>query len=190
MGLTDLIDFFVEIDSLKRTQRYSQCDNAVRESTASHSWKASLMAFVIADELKLDINKEHAVKLLLVHDLVEYLDKNDIDSVLVARGNVTEKDKRNNEEKVIRELCSRYSFGQDIYELWREYDENSTIESRYAKAIDKLEAQTHLINIGGEHFDDTEHCARYADKAVENFPELRELAQEIKTRIKKEGQRL
>nr|NQU91084.1 HD domain-containing protein [Bacteroidota bacterium] len=44
------------------------------ESSAEHSWRLSLMAFLVANELKITkVNVEHAMKLALVHDLAESL---------------------------------------------------------------------------------------------------------------------
>lgn len=126
--------------------RYGENKKEIQDSAAAHSWRATMMGYTIADGLDLDIDKNHAIKLLLVHDLSEYLYEYDVDSVLVARGAVSEEDKLKDEEKVMRDIKEKYSFGKKLYDLWEEFETRSTREAKYAKVIDKLEAQTHLLS--------------------------------------------
>jgi 5'-deoxynucleotidase YfbR-like HD superfamily hydrolase len=55
MDLDKIFDFFQEINKLKETYRYSEVPNMPKESSASHSWRLSVMVSLIAEELNLDI---------------------------------------------------------------------------------------------------------------------------------------
>ncbi|MGC9309384.1 MAG: HD domain-containing protein [Candidatus Nanoarchaeia archaeon] len=180
MDYQELIDFYKEIEGLKRTMRYSQAGKSVQEPVAGHSWKAILMANQLASQLEINVDIEHVMKILLVHDLPEYKDEYDVDSSISQRDEQIKFQKASNEEAVMTAIRNNYSFGPAIYDLWKEYEDGETREAKYAKAIDKLEAQTHLLALGGEHFDDAEHCIHVADKAIANFPELLPFADHLK----------
>jgi len=56
---------FMEIaEDLKETERYSTYKSMKqKDSSASHSWRMSLMVILLAKEYKLDINLEKSIKL-------------------------------------------------------------------------------------------------------------------------------
>ena len=76
--------------------------------------------------------------------------------------------------------------GEEIANLWNEYDERSTREAKFVKALDKLETLTHLIETGYKTYDRPELIANYADKTVKDFPELTDMLKIIKRKLKSE----
>lgn len=181
-----LVDFFVSINKLKKVLRYSTCPDNVRDSSSDHSWKLALMVIQIAEKLKLNLDILHASKIALVHDLPEYIE-GDIDSLLIKRGQISYEQKSAMEERAAQHIRDSYEFGEDLYNLWKEFEDSKTKEAKYVKALDKIEALTHLISIEyvARHDDDeAELTATYADNAVREFPELIPLLKATKTQLK------
>jgi len=186
MDSEELINFFIETNKLKQTIRYSSCPKKVQESSAGHSWQVALMVPIIAEEFNIKINIEHAIKIALVHDLAEKVLKEDYDSYLIATGVLKEEDKDKSEKKEMERIRKNFSFGNKIYSLWQEYEENKTPEAKFVKALDKLESHLHVIERGlsGASRDDGRHQATYADKAVKEIPQLKTFLKSIKKRLK------
>lgn len=139
----------------------------------------------IIEELNLKVNIPHSLKLALNHDMCECGQREDFDSYLVARGVHTKEEKRRSEENVMRHIASAYG-RRDVYDLWKEYEEGKTSESKFVRAVDKLEALVHMIQRGerGRNYDDADHIAFYADRAVKDFPALIPFLREIKIKLK------
>ena len=191
-NLEQIFNLLNQAGKLKTTLRFSELDeNSLRDSSAEHSWRLSLMVFVVADKLKLDINVEHALKLAIIHDIAESI-TGDVDSRLVYAGKITKEEKKKAEEKAIKEI-SKLFYGKEIFDLWKEYEGNSTKESRYIKALDKIETLIHLIEMGMKMgpkvYDIPEMIIPYADKSVNNFPELTSMLKIVKNKLKKEFQK-
>lgn len=186
--LERLVDFFIEVESLKKTFRYSTCPKNVRDSSAEHSWKLAFMALVLNEEIK-NINPYHAVQICLVHDLAESI-TGDIDSYRIVSGEITKEQKHQMEEKAMREIKDKITdTGKKIYDLWEEFEEHKTPEAKYARALDKIEALIHLLSvsyIAREDSAQAEFTAKYADNAVEEFPQLKPILNIVKARLKKE----
>lgn len=189
--LEKLVDFFVEIESLKKTFRFSTCPENVRDSSADHSWKLAFMSSILDGEIK-EINPYHAVQICLVHDLAEAI-TGDIDSYRIVLGEITKEQKYKMEEEVMEGIKERVpSIGPKIYDLWREFEDCKTPEAKYARAMDKIEALVHLLHVNyvaRENNAEAELTAKYADKAVEEFPQLKPLLNIVKLRLKKEFER-
>ncbi len=183
-----MFDFFHEAGKLKSTYRFSESD-ALRgkESSADHSWRLSLMSFMVAEELGLDLDIRHALKIAIVHDLAESV-AGDVDVRLIHSGKVSKQEKLDGELKAMQRLASFLpkKHGNEVYSLWKEYEDGSSIEARYIKALDKLETLTYIIEAGHEAIDVPEIIANYADEAVGNFPELSGLLKIIKKKLRTE----
>jgi len=184
-----ILDFFDQAEGLKSAIRYSERKKVVRESVADHSWKLSLMVLVLAEEFGLGINKEKALEIALIHDLAEAI-TGDIDYLLVAQGRVSLKDKKIFEKKAMKKITSKLSgkAGRRIYSLWQEYERGATKEAQFVRAMDKLEALTHLLKNGYLSFynDKPELIPNHANGLIVKFPELAGLLKAIKKGLKKE----
>ncbi|HTY44070.1 MAG TPA: HD domain-containing protein [Patescibacteria group bacterium] len=181
-----LADFFVESNKLKKTMRYSSCPKEIKEPVAGHCWKVTLMVPIIARELGLNINIQHAMEIANVHDLAEYVDDEDYDYHLVDTGLLSKEEKDKSEEAVMSALKNRFSFLEQIYSLWKEYGDCKTPEARLVKVLDKLEAQLHIIERGGIKGNPKDLVCHltYADNAVRNFPQLEPLLRVVKSRLR------
>ncbi len=197
--LTDeLLDFLMIVNRLKRHKgendggglrygSYKGQKQKVRDSIAEHSYKGMLMCIFLAEQLRINnLNVFHSVKIFGVHDLPEYL-RGDCDAISVHLGQISKKDKARRETEAIEEIRSKFSFGQMIFELWQEYEEQKTREAKYARAVDKLEATSHMIERGiitRKRQIGAEHTALYCDEAIRNFPELEPMLHSLKARLK------
>ncbi|OGZ28355.1 MAG: hypothetical protein A2427_01105 [Candidatus Nealsonbacteria bacterium RIFOXYC1_FULL_40_7] len=185
LKLEKIIDFFIETESLKKTLRYSTCPEYVRDRSADHSWKAAFIALVISEEVK-GIDSQRAVQLLLVHDLAESI-TGDIDAYRIKLGEITKSEKQRTEEDAMASIKEKLPAGSFLYNLWKEYEEGATEESKYARALDKIETLIHLlsVNFASEKDDQrAELVAKYADEAVNAFPPLKPLLEAVKGRIR------
>lgn len=187
-NLEKIFEFFHKVGNLKSTYRFSQSKTLNnKESVADHSWRLVLMAFVIADEFKLNINVERALKIAVIHDIIESL-TGDIDSRLVYTNKITKEKKKQDEliaiEK-LRKLLPKHQ-GEKLYNLWIEYETLSTKESKFIKALDKIETLTYITEFDHNAIDYPDMIANYADKAVEECQELKPILQLIKSKLKQQ----
>jgi putative hydrolases of HD superfamily len=101
-------------------------------------WRVSFMVILLASKLdqKIDLNK--ALKLSIVHDLSEVV-VGDTPSFLKQE----RKDKAVLEKESMENLKQKYSSEliDEIYSLWEEYENQQTMESKFIKALDKIEVR-------------------------------------------------
>src|SRR5438270_12313530 len=70
--LVSVVEFVLEIDKLKRVLRKVRPTGAERyENSAEHSWQISLFALALAPTLKVPVDVNRVVAMLLVHDIGE-----------------------------------------------------------------------------------------------------------------------
>jgi len=96
MDLNKFLKFLELAGKLKTTIRFSTVDESLkllRDTSASHSWRLSLLVILMTDELKLNINKQRALEIAIVHDIAESI-TGDIDATLIHRGLLTKKQKQ------------------------------------------------------------------------------------------------
>jgi putative hydrolase of HD superfamily len=145
--INKLLDFLKEIDKLKMVYRYiNLSDNSRKESTAEHTWHVCMIALLLYKEISTKIDICHALKIILVHDLVEIYAGDTF-----AFDFEGHKDKKEREEAAAKKL-----FGflpedsqNEFYALWHEYEAKKTPESRFAKAVDKMHAVSQNIFSSG-----------------------------------------
>jgi putative hydrolase of HD superfamily len=181
--MQELYNFFHEIGKLKKTYRFSQNKyTGVSDSSADHSWRVAVMAFMLAEELKLGLDVAHALKLALVHDLPEALN-GDVDARLLHLGKVTKEEKLNKEKAAIIEITKGLGSNQ-VRELWHEYEHGQSEEARFIKAIDKIEGLMQLHESGPQAFDYPGLLGTYGNRAVSNFPALLPVFRMLKAELK------
>lgn len=184
-NLEKIFDFLHKIENLKSTLRYNKTTSGRKESTAEHTWRLALITFIIADELKLNIDVNKAIKIALVHDLAEAL-TGDIDAILIAEGKFSKDEKKRQEIEAIMNLQHTLPevIGKEISDLWHEYNDCETKEAKFVKALDKIETLTQLAESGYKIYDKPEFIANYANKSVKSFPELSEMLKIVKRKLK------
>lgn len=145
--LTQQIQFIIEIDKLKQVLRQTTLIGRSRqENSAEHSWHLALMAIVLAEYALPGTNILHAVKLLLLHDLVE-IDAGDTFCYNVL-GN---QDKTEREVRAANRLYGLLpnEQGRELKALWEEFEAQKTLEARFATALDRLQPLLHNQQTNG-----------------------------------------
>lgn len=183
--IEEIITFLRASGKLKHIKRFTASIKSSKETTAEHSWRLALMVFLIAEELKLKINVEKAMKIALLHDLAESL-TGDIDAYKVRSGQVLKEDKDKEEVIAIKKITKGLSFAPEINDLWYEYLNQTSKEARYVKALDKMEGFLHLLEKGHESYKKNIFYADYADESVKNFPPMAPFLKSVKKKLKKE----
>jgi putative hydrolase of HD superfamily len=187
INLEKIFSFLNQAGKLKDVLRYNEKRNGAKESVADHSWRLALMAFTMAEELEISVDILKSIKLAIVHDVAESI-TGDIDAVLIMEGKVLKEEKKRKEISAMEEIkkIAPEKVGLEIYNLWDEYEKGETKEAKFIKALDKVETLMHLAESGCRTYDKPDLIPTYADKTVENFPELLPMLKIVKRKLKEE----
>jgi putative hydrolases of HD superfamily len=169
--------FILELSKLKLVFRNTQTQTDRKESTAEHSWSASMIVMVLMNQLKNEfgqIDELKTIKLTLIHDIVEIYAGDVIAFDVEAR-----KNKEAIEIEALKKLVSLNThFGEQLSALWYEFEKTETIEAKIAKAADaicpifqRLQSQQSYIpfNITLENFEKTKHPSFAFSKTFETL---------------------
>ncbi len=131
------LGFIIEMDKLKTVRRRTLLTDGSRwENSAEHSWHLALTALVLAEYADDAPDMTRVIELLLVHDVVE-IDADDTfcyDEAAVAGQAEREQAAANRLFDALPEdQAARF------HELWNEFESGQTPESRFARALDRLQ---------------------------------------------------
>jgi len=129
-------------EKLKSEMRHSWLSDGRQESVAEHTWRVSLMAMLIEPYLDKQVDIGKLLKMIIIHDLVE-AEARDIPAFDTMNNDQKKKEKEVSELKAIENIRNTLQgdLGDDIFNLWIEFEHKQTYEAKVANALDKLEAQ-------------------------------------------------
>ena len=130
------LDFLCEAEKLKSILRRSRVrDCSRRENSAEHSWQLALMVSVLAEHAPWPIDLARAMKMAVVHDLVE-IDAGDT----FCYDDLGHQDKLARESRAAKRLFGMLPKDQaeEISALWLEFERGQTPEARFVRALDRL----------------------------------------------------
>lgn len=134
MNARDYLEILHVAERLKDTPRHCTTTKRRTESVAEHSWRISLMAFLLKHEFPdADINR--VVDMCLIHDLGECF-----------TGDIPTFVKTDTDRDIEDSLLSKWvktlpeEVSKEMTELYREMDALETKEAKIYKSLDKLEA--------------------------------------------------
>lgn len=130
------LNFIEELDKLKRILRQSVIyDQSRRENTAEHSWHLSTAVLALSRHSNRPINLERALKIALVHDVVEI----DADDTFVY-DTVKQATKYEREQKAAERIFGLLpqDIGAELKELWEAYEVQECPESQFVASLDRL----------------------------------------------------
>ncbi|KAJ8009006.1 hypothetical protein DPEC_G00084320 [Dallia pectoralis] len=134
-GTKNMLQFMKLIGQLKRVPRTGWVYRKVKqpESVSDHMYRMSIMALTITDHT---VNKERCMKLALVHDMAEC-----IVGDIAPSDNVSKEEKHRREEAPMQYLTGLLQGGlrKEIYDLWEEYENQTSAEAKLVKELDLLE---------------------------------------------------
>ena len=183
------IDFIMEVDKAKDILRRSLLTGTKRrENDAEHSWHLALMAPILKEYVKEELDITRVINMVIIHDLVE-IDAGDT-FCYDARGN---EDKRERELKAADRIFNILPKDQAeiIYDLWNEFEDMETIESRYAATLDRIHPLLLNITTGGHSWIENKTTKSMVLKRMsvvkDTAPYLWEMVLDIINRGIKEG---
>lgn len=195
--IKDILTFLHRSKDLESVERYGASLRDKKNTVAEHSWRLGIMALVIGTECKVRVDVNRALTLALIHDLAEAKtgDTDAYEQILGGKEMVD--DKSVAEESAVREMTDDLPFGDWIYSMWREYENQVTVEAKFVKALDRIEGFLHIAENGVEAYIPKEFHADYAnsavsafDEATHHFPELKDLLDVVKKNLQEQFERL
>ncbi len=170
--------FIVEIDKAKTILRNSLVIEAGRrENDAEHAWHLAVMARVLAEYARDEIDVDRVIEMLLVHDLVEIDAGDTFIYDTAARERQAEKE-RAAADRIFGLLPADQAAA--VRDRWEEFEARRTPEARFAFALDRL--QPLLLNFHTQGHAWRKHGVRRAQVTAVNAtiadgaPELWEYA--------------
>lgn len=130
---TDFHAIVLELDKLKSVYRKSYVTAEQRyENSAEHSWHLATMLMAVSNYFPSKFNLAHAVKIALTHDICE-----------IGAGDVctyhVDANRSSDEAQYLSSLQQSFPrFGDEVRELWQEYEDQRSLEAKWVKTIDKL----------------------------------------------------
>lgn len=173
-NIDKITNFLFEVASLRRlTRSHRQLISEVSDNISDHSFRAAVIAMILADLEGCDKNK--ALKMALFHDLLEartgdanYLNKQYLDL---------------HEEEARKDQMEGLPIADEILEILEEYEKRETKESIVAKDADLLDQMVlqqeyfYKDKENGEQWQDhtqktlkTESAKKIAEKIRESNP--------------------
>jgi putative hydrolase of HD superfamily len=178
----NFLQFFIASEKLKTTLRHSWTNSVDRqESTAEHSWMLALIAIAVFDELEVRIDQLKTLKMVILHDLAEAV-TGDIPAFEISE---RQDNKQSSERAALEKLTLHLptKLANEIVDLWQEFEEHQTIESRVAQAIDKLEVilQHNISDISTWDENDAKLNPYYKDEYFDFYQLLRGIKDQLNT---------
>lgn len=150
--LDQQLKFSAEIDKMTQVYRRTLLISGVRrENDAEHSWHIAVMALLFKEYCIEEPDVERAIKMLVVHDLIE-----------IYAGDTFAYDVKGNQDKAEREALAAdklYSQlpeeqGAELRALWEEFDAMETVDAKYAACMDRLQPLLHNMLTEGHTWRD------------------------------------
>jgi len=172
-----ILDFFKTAANLKKIPRQGWIDKLSLdnpESVADHSYSMAVMSMVISD-LE-NYNSEKILKMVLLHDLAE----SKIGDYTPEQLSNEKKNKLENNafDEIIKNLPDLIK--SQYLQIWQEYQENNSPESKIVHQIDKLEMalQAKIYQKDGHSQEKLESFFESANTDITD-PKLKELFTKI-----------
>ncbi len=154
-----LLDFLTLSERLKTELRHSWLSDGRQESVAEHSWQMALMAMLIHPHLSQPVDLFRALKMILLHDLVEA----EVGDIPFFEQSARKDAKEEMERRAIDNIRERLGapVGDEFHTLWHEFENRETPEARFAGALDNLEVQVQHNLAALDTWDDLEFELAY-----------------------------
>lgn len=175
--MKEIFEFIKATEALKRELRHSWLSDGRQESVAEHSWRMSLMLILIENKLPKSFNQLRALKMAIVHDLVEMY-AGDVPVFNFLNSKKLHSQKKQKEKDAMFRIAGELSDsnGKEVESLWREYENSHTVEAKVVKALDKLEAKIQHNQAGLDTWEEIEYELTFRlDKYVSFNSDLEEL---------------
>lgn len=132
-----VIDFYDNLSVLKEKERTGWIKWNVtgrRESVNDHTTSAQHLAWALYSEYDIDINIEHVIAMLSIHEIGE----SRIGDITPYDG-ISPKSKAKREREAVVSLCSNLKKRHILLALFDEFEAKETPEAKFAYLCDKLD---------------------------------------------------
>ncbi len=142
-----ILNFFQEIEKLKSTLRHNWTRTGRQESSAEHTWRATLLLLVLQDTFKIKVDILKAVKMLLIHDIPELID-GDIPGFIKKEAHYQQELMH---AKKVFSLLPKPLY-KEYYQLFIEFEKAKSLEARLAYTVDRIESQLQHLDSGSRYW--------------------------------------
>lgn len=179
--LKNILEFVHKAEGEKDALNHVWTSKGRQDSSAEHSWRISVMAILLAPYLKEKVDMEKVLKMATFHDLPKIMTGN----VLAQIYDYDKKVKDDTEiakENAARDLTQVLpgKLDTEVYNLWKEMEEQKTPEAIFVKALGKIEVRIQHNESDIKTWNEDEYpralfaADKYClfDEAINNFNEL------------------
>ena len=133
--LVQQIAFLNEIEKLKSVTRANRTLDGRNENSAEHSWHVALMALLLEEHARSQLDLLRVTRMLLIHDIVE------IDAGDTWAFDENQDHKLTAETNAANRLFALLPDTQrdEFHGLWQEFENRSSEEARFATVIDGIQ---------------------------------------------------
>lgn len=145
--LRQQFQFILEVEKLKQIiRRTPLLDGSRRENDAEHTWELTLMAMVLHEHANENVDLLRALKMLIIHDIVE-IDAGDT----FIYDDVGAVDQEEREIQAADRIFGILPKDQSLEfrALWDEFEARTTPEAQFARAMDRLQPLLHNFFTSG-----------------------------------------
>ena len=146
--LAKQLAFILEIDKLKQVGRQTYLlDLTRKENDAEHSWHLAVMALLLSEYAREEVDLLKVLKMVILHDIVE-IDAGDIFCYDDAAHCHKEEREREAADRLFGLLPAGQ--GREFRRIWEEFEERESPEARFAAALDRLQPLLHNFHTRGK----------------------------------------
>ncbi|MFD2652198.1 HD domain-containing protein [Brucella rhizosphaerae] len=145
--LRQQFQFILEVEKLKQIiRRTPLLDGSRRENDAEHTWELTLMAMVLHEHANEKVDLLRALKMLIIHDIVE-IDAGD--TFIYDEVGAIDQEEREIQaaDRIFGILPKDQSL--EFRALWDEFEARTTPEAQFARAMDRLQPLLHNFFTSG-----------------------------------------
>lgn len=201
--LKKFFDFTTSMEELKKIERYKgqffwrdYPGPAQFESVADHTWRLAILVLLFSDQLSQKFDLEKTLKMVLVHDVPEIiagdaspLGEDGTGKNVYAFDAEKAKARHEQEKSAAVKLFSSLpiDLSTNLFNLWLEYDQQTSFEAKVVKTLDKIEALIQVLeytkgNLFAEHL---EFASHYSLKGSDIDPAIEQFGQYVFAEVRK-----
>ncbi len=190
LRLMQQLRFLLELDKLKNIYRRTYVLHEDRpENDAEHSFHLAIMACILAEHAKEQIDVLHTMKMVLVHDVVE-IDAGDTYAYDTEGAKTKAVRERNAADRLFALLPEEQ--GREYRALWDEFEERRSPEAKFANALDRIQPMLLNYQKGGiswkeHHVTEDQVIARNSGIIEDGSDAIGTLCRELIEAAKREG---
>lgn len=177
-----IVSFIYILNQFCLVNRDNLLSDGTRESDSDHTFKLCFLAMLLLPYLKTPVDALKIHQMALIHDIAEAQTK-DFSYAVTASDKQVRAQKKKAEQKAISEYAGRLPspVGQQIFDLWQEYEARQTREAQIVYALDRMEAtlQSNFYKGGVAYWGQCPNGQFYYENAVKTHPYVQDLKEEI-----------